>query len=155
MKQPREKTQFAGSESKSNSNSATQHRIEAAMRQHITRSGRYVPRAESYKSDDFVSVIHQKIKWSKKHAVQLIFNQLRQANCFQFITTASIIVAVFILLTEADERREKVIYEAWKVLNSAKNEQSGAIVLTLERLNKEKHSLSGMSFYLLLSLLFS
>ena len=91
-------------------------------KQHIKRSGRYISLANLYR----------------------FFNQFSQANFFQFLAIASIIAAIFILFTETNNRREKAIYEAWKVLNSTNNKLSGVTILALERLNNEKYSLSGI-----------
>ena len=142
MEQPRETKQF--SESENTSNLQTQHQRETERRQHIKRSGKYVPQSDSYRFSSFVNLLTPVIEWAKKYSIQPIFNQLSQANFFQFLATASVIMAIFILLTEADERKEKAIYEAWNISNSAKNEQSGVLILALERLNKEKYSLSGI-----------
>ena len=132
MKQPRETRQFWESQ-----------KIDRSQRQHIKRSGRYTPRAKSYRFSSFVNLFNLVSRWSKE-TIQPICNRVSQVNFFQFLATASIIMAVFILLTEADERKEKAIYEAWNVANSAKNELSGVTILALERLNKEKYSLSGI-----------
>ena len=142
MKQPRETKQF--SESEKAIALQTQQERETEKRQHIKRSGRYLPQAKSYRFNDFTNKITLAIEWLKKYTIQPIFNQLSQANFFQFLAIGSIIVAIFTLLTETDERREKAIYEAWKVSNSAKNELSGVIILALERLNQEKYSLSAI-----------
>ena len=142
MKQPRETKQFWESQ---NTDPTTQRQQEkkTEKRQHIKRSGKYTPLTNSYQFNSFGDIFTLGSRWSKKTS-QSIFKQISRVNFFQFLATASIIMAVFILLTEADERKEQAIYEAWKVANSDKNELPGVTILALERLNKEKFSLSGI-----------
>ena len=142
MKQSRDKKQFF--QNKKTGHLQNQHDQEREIRQHIKRSGKYFNLAHGDQFSDSLKVVSPAIRWSRKYAIQPIINQLSQANFLQFLTTASIVVAVAIFLAYRDECREKALYEAWKVSNSSKNKPSEVIVLALERLNKYKYSLSGI-----------
>ncbi len=113
-------------------------------KQHIKRSGKYFQLSDVEQFSGFLKLIIGTIRWSQKYTIQPIVNQLTPSNLFQFLTTGSLIVAVFMFFEHRDESREQTIYEAWNISNSTKNKTSEVIILALERLNRENYNLFGI-----------
>lgn len=94
----------------------------------------------------------------EKHLVKPLNNQLENWNIFRIaeklgfiIVLISTLIGVVFYVIEAPERRansisqkENSIYEAWQVVNRGQGEQSGVVVLALQRLKREEFSLEGI-----------
>ena len=82
--------------------------------------------------------------WLEKQAIEPISGWMNRADLFNILEKAGILIAVFVFLVEYGERREKAIYEAWTVVKTGQEEQSGVVGMALERLHREKFSLEGI-----------
>ena len=82
--------------------------------------------------------------WLEKKAIEPISGWMNRADLFNILEKVGILIAVFVFLVEYGERREKAIYEAWTVIKTGQEEQSGVVALALERLNREKFNLEGI-----------
>ncbi|MDJ0591867.1 MAG: pentapeptide repeat-containing protein [Pleurocapsa sp. MO_226.B13] len=110
--------------------------------QHIKRSGKYL---KSYHADQFTGSFKKfflSIRYPKRDNIQSISQKNISVNFMQLLTSTSIIVVVLMLFFYKNESREIDLYEAWNILNSAKNNSVQVIHLALERLNKYNYNLS-------------
>ena len=82
--------------------------------------------------------------WLEKKAIEPVSHWMNRADLFNILEKAGILIAVFVFLIEYGERREKAIYEAWSVVKAGQEEQTGVVTMALERLHREKFSLSGI-----------
>jgi predicted ribosomally synthesized peptide with nif11-like leader len=79
---------------------------------------------------------------------QIIINWLGIDSFISIVESFSILVAVFLYLKEAPERKKRAQYEAWRVINSAHGKGgSGGRIQALEDLNKDGVSLAGLTVH--------
>ncbi|NEQ36079.1 MAG: pentapeptide repeat-containing protein [Okeania sp. SIO3I5] len=65
-------------------------------------------------------------------------------DIFSLLTNVAIIVSLVSWLTGLEERKENKLFSTWTIINDGKGDQSGVVRTAVERLYKDKFSLSGL-----------
>ena len=119
---------------------------------HLRRSGRYVsPHRKS--PNEILGIIVKTLVlpftipflFIEKQIVEPIAHLLDEWDLFRILEKIGFLIAILVFIVEFSDRTEQRIFEAWQVVKDGKGSKSGVVRLAMERLHKEKFTLSGIN----------